>query len=89
MRGIRAEAVFGDNDLEVMLGVELTLGVILTELGDEALGHVAFTVIFLGAIVLDNGLGHQGNHFTLIGVDERATQHLMGIGCSTVSMLFF
>jgi hypothetical protein len=52
MRGIRTEAIFGDDDLEMR--------VILTKLGDEALGRVAFTVIFLGAILFDNRLGIRG-----------------------------
>jgi hypothetical protein len=30
----------------------------LTKFGHETLGRVAFTVIVLGAILLDNGLGH-------------------------------
>src|SRR5919205_3984317 len=51
MRGIRTPAICGDNDLE--------LGVILTHLGDEALGRVAFTVIVLGASLLDQRLGHK------------------------------
>ena len=43
MGRIRTEAVFSDNHLE--------MGVILAKLGDETLGGVAFTVIFLGAIL--------------------------------------
>ncbi len=81
MRGIRTQAIFGDNHFE--------MGVILTKLGDEALGRVAFTVIFLGTILLDNRLGHQGNHFTLIGVDERCTQHLVGIGHRAIAVVLF
>ncbi len=63
MRGIRTQAVFGNNHFEVVLGVELTLRVILTKLGNKALGRIAFTVIFLGAILLRNRFGHQGNQF--------------------------
>src|ERR687892_168722 len=81
MRGIRAQTVFRDDDLEV--------GVIPAKLGDETLGGVAFAVIFLAAILFDNRLGHQRNDFALIGVDERRTQHLMGIGDGPISMAFF
>ena len=79
MRGIGTQTVFGDDQLE--------MGVVLTQLGDEALGGIAFTVVFLGAILLDNGLGHQGNHFALIGVNEGRAQHLMGIGDGAISVV--
>src|SRR5687768_3206168 len=81
MRGIRAQAIFRDDDLEV--------GMISTKLSDEALGGVALAIIFLAAIRFDNGLGHQGNDFAPLGVDEGRTQHLMGIGHGTVSVVFF
>ncbi len=63
VRGIRTEAIFGDDHLEVMLGVELTLGVILTKLADEALGRVALTIIFGRPILFDNRLRHERNKF--------------------------
>src|SRR5688572_29889892 len=81
MGGIRTQAVFGDNDLKV--------GVIPTKLADKALGRVALAIIFLAAIRLDNRLGHERNDFALVGVDERRTQHLMGIGYRAVSVVFF
>ena len=43
MGGIRTEAVFGDDELEV--------GMILAQLGDKALGSIPFTIIFVRAIV--------------------------------------
>ena len=54
LRG-RERELLGDDHLEMW--------VILTKLGDEALGRIAFTVIFLRAILLDNRLGHPWNHF--------------------------
>ena len=81
MRCMRAHAVFGNHPLE--------MGVVLTKLGDKALGSVALTVIFLGAILLDNRFGHERNDFALVGVDERRSQHLMGIGDGAVSVVFF
>ena len=41
------------------------------------------------AILFDNRLGHQGNDFALVGVDERRTQHLMGIGDGAVAVMVF
>src|SRR5919112_3709002 len=81
MGGIRAEAVFGDNHLK--------MGMILTKLGDEAFGRVALAIIFLGTILFDNGLGHEWNHFALVRVDERRTQHLVGIRHRAISVVFF
>ena len=81
MRGIRAETVFGDNQVEMR--------VILTQFGDQAFGGIAFTIIFARAILLDNRLRHQRYDFALIGMDERSTQHLMGIGHGAVSVVFF
>ena len=81
MRRIRTEAVFGDNQFEMR--------VIPTQLGDEAFGSIAFTIIFGRAILLDNGLGHQRNDFAFVGMDERGTQELMGIGDGAISVMFF
>ena len=81
MGGIGTQAVFSDNQLEVR--------VILTQLGDETLGRVSLAIIFGGAILRDNRFGHQWNHFTLVGVDERRTQHLMGIGHGAISVVCF
>src|SRR5262245_66667017 len=81
MRSIRAHTVLGDNHLEV--------GVISAKLGDEALGSVAFAVIFLAAILFDNRLGHERNDFALVGVDEGRPQQLMGIGDGAVSVVCF
>jgi hypothetical protein len=43
MGGIGTQTVFGDNQFEV--------GVVLTELEDQALGRIALTIIFLRAVV--------------------------------------
>src|SRR5262245_45791058 len=81
MRGIRAQAVFRDDDFAV--------GVILTKLGDETLRRVALAIVFLGAILFDNRLGPQGNDFAFVGVDERRTQQLMSIGHGAIAVVFF
>ena len=46
------EAVFGHDELEV--------GMVLTQLGNEAFGGVAFTIIFGRAVLFDDRLWHQG-----------------------------
>lgn len=79
MRSIRAQTVLGDHHLAV--------GVISANLGDEALGSIAFAVIFLAAILFDNRLGPERNDFALVGVDEGRPQQLMSIGDGTVSVV--
>jgi hypothetical protein len=81
MRCIRAQAIFGDNHLKI--------GVIPAKLSDEAFRGVALAIIFLAAILFDNRLGHQRNHFALVGVDEGRPQQLMGIGHGAIAMVFF
>jgi hypothetical protein len=81
MRSIRAQTVLGDNHFEV--------GVISAKLGDEALGSIAFAVIFLAAILFDHRLGHERNDFALVGVDEGRPQQLMRIGDGAVSVVCF
>ena len=51
-----SEAVFGHDELEV--------GMVLTQLGNEAFGGVAFTIIFGRAVLFDGRFWHQGNQRT-------------------------
>jgi len=44
--------------------------VILAQFGNETLGRVSFTVVFLGAVLLDDRFGHQGDNLTPIGVQQ-------------------
>src|SRR5713101_7197529 len=53
MGSVGTQAVLGDDHLEV--------GVVLAQLRDEAFGGIALTIVFLGAVLLDNRLGHQRN----------------------------
>ena len=76
--GIGTEAVFGDDELE--------MGVILAQLGDEAFGGIALTIIFLRAILFDNGFGHQRNDFTAIRMEKRRPQQLVIIGDRPIAM---
>ena len=77
--GIGTQGVFGDDELEMR--------VILASLGNEAFGGMAFTIIFLRAILFDNRFGHEWNHFTLVWMDDRCTQHLVVVGDRPVSVL--
>jgi hypothetical protein len=79
--GIGTQTIFGDNQFEV--------GVVLTQFGDEAFGGIALTIVFLGAVLLDNRLGHQGNHCAPIGVNEGRAQHLVAIGHGTIAVMRF
>ena len=64
----------------------LKMWVILAQLGDEAFGGIAFAIIFLRAVLLDNRFGHERNHFTKIRMDDRGAQHLVIIGDRAVAV---
>jgi hypothetical protein len=51
----------------------------LTQLGNEAFGGVAFTIIFGRAVLVDNRFWHQGNHRPLVRMDQGRAQHLVVI----------
>src|SRR5882672_7421278 len=70
MGGIGTQTVFGDDEFEMR--------VILAQLGNEALGGVAFAIIFLCALLLYNRFGHQWDHFTNAGRDD-ASPYLLVI----------
>jgi hypothetical protein len=78
VRGIGTQGVFGDNELEMR--------VILAQLGDEAFGGIALAIVFRRAVLLHNRFGHQRNHFTKIGMDDRGGQHLVRIGDLAVAV---
>lgn len=61
----------------------------LAQLRDEALGGLALTIVFLGAVLLDNQLGHQRNDFALIRENDRGPQHLVVIGNDAVTVARF
>ena len=78
---IGTEPIFGDDTLQMR--------VILAQLRHKAFGGMALTIIFLGAILLDDRFGHQRDDFTPIGMNERGTSHLMRIGCGAVAVVLF
>jgi hypothetical protein len=81
MEGVGAQAVFGDDQLEV--------GVVLAQLPEQALGCLPLTIVFLGAVLLDNGLGHQRNDFAFLRVQEHRAHHLVAIGDGAIAVMRF
>jgi hypothetical protein len=81
MRRIRAHTVLGDQHLEV--------GVISAQLGDAALGRMAFAVIFLAAILLDHRLGQERNDCALVGGEEGRPPQRRSRGDGAVSVVCF
>jgi hypothetical protein len=78
MGGIGTQGVFGNDALKMWM--------ILAKCGDEAFGSMAFALIFLRAVLLDNRFGHERNHFTKIRMDDRGCQHLVSIGDRAVAV---
>ena len=81
VRGIGTQAVFSDDQFQVR--------VVLAQLGHQTLGCIAFTIVFIRAILRDNRFGHQRNHCALIGVNESRPQHLVAVGHGAVSLRGF
>ena len=59
---------------------------ILTQLGHKAFGRIAFAIILVRPITVDNRLRHERNDGPLVWMDERGTQHLMRIGDRPIAM---
>jgi hypothetical protein len=78
MRGVGTQALFGDNTLEVRM--------VLTQLGNEALGGLPFTIIVVRPIVLHNRFRHQGHHGAHVWMDNRRASHLMMIRHAPVAV---
>jgi hypothetical protein len=53
---------------------------ILTKFGHQALGGIAFTVVFLGAILLEDRLGHQWDDLAPLRVQEDRASQWVGVG---------
>src|SRR6266849_6604780 len=81
VRRIGTESIFGDNKPE--------MGMVLAQLGNEAFGGIALTIVFLAAILFDDRLRHQRNDFTPVGMNECGTEHLMQIGHRAVTVMLF
>jgi len=63
------------------------MGVVLTQLDDEAFGGMALTVIFVRAILLDDRLRHERDHGALLRMDERSASQLVAIGDRAMTVL--
>jgi len=68
-RGLGTQALFRHEKLEVRVA--------LAQRGNEALGGLAFALIFLRAIVLHNGFGHPRHHCTHVRRANRCAQPLV------------
>jgi len=62
------------------------MGVILAQLGHEALGGMARTGILLRAVLLDHGLRHQRNDCTAVWMENRRPQQWGIIRDRTLAM---
>ena len=60
---------------------------VLAQFDDQPFGSIPFAVVFLGAILFDDRLGHQSNDFTLIRMDKCRPEHVMGIDDGAVSVV--
>ena len=78
VRGIGTQTIFGDNELQV--------GMILTQLGHEALGGMTFAIILGRSITVDNRLRHERNDGPLVRMDDRSAQHLVRISEGPVAV---
>lgn len=72
VRSIGAEAILGDDSFET--------GMVLSEFLQPSSGGIAFTIVFGLPILVADGLGRQGNHFFLLGMDNDRGQCLKVIG---------
>jgi hypothetical protein len=71
-RGVGAQRVFGDDDLEMrMIGAELL---------EPALGGVALAVVFQLSVAVGDHLGKQRDHLHPLGVDHTGTEQLQRVG---------
>src|SRR6266702_909304 len=75
---LRLESVagFDRNQWQPSRGIR-KMRVILAQLGDEAFGGIAFAIVFLRAVLLDNRFRHERNHYTIIRMDDCGAQHLV------------
>jgi molybdopterin-guanine dinucleotide biosynthesis protein A len=59
---------------------------VLTQFGNKAFGGMAFTIIFVRAILLYDRFRPQRHHCTHVWIDNRRAQHLMSIWDRTVAV---
>jgi hypothetical protein len=77
--GVGAEGVFDDDHWQ--------MGMLLAKSFQPAAGGIPLTVILGLAVLLDDRLGRQRDHFLEVGMDEGRPQQLMGISDGAVTML--
>jgi hypothetical protein len=81
MWGIGTEPIFRHDHLQMPM--------IAPQLGQKAFGRIAFTIIFLVAILFQNRFGHQRNHVTPVWMNQRRPQQLMRVGDRPVPVVGF
>ena len=60
--------------------------VILAELGNEAFGGIALTIMFGRPILFHHRFGHQRNHGAHVRMNQRRAQHVVRIGGRTIAV---
>ena len=80
MGAIGGQGILDDNGLEV--------GMFLTEGCDEALGGIAFTIVFVGPVLLVDHLGSKWKNDGAVGMNEGPGKHLVLIGGAPITMMF-
>ena len=78
MRSIGTQAIFGDDKFQVR--------VVLTQLGNEPFGGMAFAIMFVRAILCHERFWHQRNHFTHVRMDNRRAQPLLSLRHAAVAV---
>jgi hypothetical protein len=79
MGGVGGQAVFDDDDRQ--------MGMLAAEMLEPTAGGIALAVVLGPAVLLDNGLGSQGDDFLEVGMDQGGPQQLMGIGDPAAAMV--
>jgi hypothetical protein len=80
MRGMGTQTVFGDDELQV--------GGVVVQLGHQAFGGIAFTIIVVHPIWLHNRFRQQRNHGASVRMHNGGPQHLRKIGDRTGAVNF-
>jgi hypothetical protein len=78
VRGMGTQTVCGDNELKV--------GMILAQLGHQALGGMTCAIILVRPITVDHRRRHERHDGPLVRMDDRSAQHLVRIGDGPVAV---
>jgi hypothetical protein len=56
------------------------MGMIFSQLDQESLGSIAFTIVFLLSILFDDRFGSQRNDLSSVGMNDGCTKQMMRVG---------